>query len=236
MKINRNVLKRLGLLSMLADHIGLVFFPPGEPVYIMLRTVGRLAAPAMCFLLAEGYVHTSSAEKYMKRMLLFALLSQLPFRLICEKYSLQEGFTGNMLFTLFLSLAILEICSRSAPSGSRDFLVFLLLGASAFCDWGVTAPLWVLCFFVFRREPVRRMQAFAAVCAGSLILDGVSAISRGLPPSRWVWQAGIFLFLPLMRLYTDEEVHSSKASRLFFYLFYPAHMLALYGLSVFFTS
>ena len=73
--------------------------------------------------------------------------------------------------------------------------------------------------------------SYAAVCTLTIALDALSAGSQGLPVSRWGWQAGMFLFLPFLQLYTRDEVRTGKGSRWFFYLYYPAHMLVLYVVS-----
>ena len=199
MKINRNFLKWAGLLSMTVDHIGMVFFVPGTAPYVLFRAVGRLAAPAMCFLLAEGFLYTSSVKNYLRRLMLCAVLSQVPFCLVQGKTLREAGF--NMLFTLSLSLAVLEVYAQAEPGMSgirgralsankRDLLIFLLLALSAFCDWGVTAPLWTLGFYAFRGQKKRQALSYAAVCTLTIALDALSAGSQGLPVSRWGWQAG----------------------------------------------
>ena len=45
----------------------------------MMHFVGRLTGPTMCFFIAEGYRKTRSFPRYLLRLGVFALISQLPF-------------------------------------------------------------------------------------------------------------------------------------------------------------
>ena len=64
-------LKLLAMLAMTADHIGAVFFPEIS----LLRWIGRLAMPVLCFFIGEGLRHTRSPRRYLLRLTGFALLS-----------------------------------------------------------------------------------------------------------------------------------------------------------------
>ncbi|MBR1523666.1 MAG: TraX protein, partial [Lachnospiraceae bacterium] len=68
-------LKLIAVISMLIDHTGDVLFPGT----MWLRYIGRLAFPIYCFLLVEGFFHTKDLRRYMFRLLLFGLISEIPF-------------------------------------------------------------------------------------------------------------------------------------------------------------
>lgn len=88
-------IKIIATITMLIDHIGFVLFPEN----ILLRIIGRVSMPLFAFQIAVGFEKTKSREKYILRMLIFALVSQIPFSLMYDT----QGITAplNMRFYLF---------------------------------------------------------------------------------------------------------------------------------------
>ena len=63
------------MLSMLVDHVGLVFFPD-EPGW---RIVGRLAFPVYAYSLVQGYTRTRSLGRYALRLAWIGLAAEVPY-------------------------------------------------------------------------------------------------------------------------------------------------------------
>ena len=76
--LNVNQLKIIAIVAMTIDHIAAVFLPEG-PLKVVLRCIGRLAAPIMCYMIAEGYYHTSNRKRYLGRLILFAVISHFAY-------------------------------------------------------------------------------------------------------------------------------------------------------------
>ena len=91
-----NLIKLIAITSMLADHTGIVFFPNNP----MWRIAGRIAFPLFAYQLGVGYEHTSDKKKYTLRLLLFALISQLPY------YLVRGQWVPNIFFALLLGLGL----------------------------------------------------------------------------------------------------------------------------------
>ena len=75
--INTFTLKCIAIISMLIDHIGMVLFPE----QLIFRMIGRLAFPIFAYVLVEGFFYTKNINKYLLRLGVFAIVSEVPFDL-----------------------------------------------------------------------------------------------------------------------------------------------------------
>ena len=73
--LSGNALKIIAAIAMLADHVGLMFFPRVS----LFRIVGRLALPIFAYMIAEGCRYTHNRKKYLLRMASLAALCQLVY-------------------------------------------------------------------------------------------------------------------------------------------------------------
>ena len=60
--LNANTLKFIAVLAMVLDHAATVFLADTAPAALFFHAVGQIAAPIMCFFVAEGYAHTSNLK------------------------------------------------------------------------------------------------------------------------------------------------------------------------------
>ena len=88
-------LKYIAMATMLVDHMGYVLFP----WILWLRCVGRIAFPIFAFQIAEGCIRTHDRRRYALRLLLFAVLTEVPFDLAFNGQVLYLGYQ-NVLWTL----------------------------------------------------------------------------------------------------------------------------------------
>ena len=88
-------LKIIAIITMLIDHIAAIFIPQNTWIYIAGRVIGRLAFPIFVFLLVEGFYHTRSVPNYLKRLGIFALISEIFFDLAFYNSFFQSS-SGNI--------------------------------------------------------------------------------------------------------------------------------------------
>ena len=100
--LNRNHLKYIVIIFMLIDHI-CYFYPPDNPIVIFFNFISRLTAPTMALFIAEGYYYTRDVHKYMERLLIFAVISYIPYVLFYVGYFLPVMlFPGSTPPTFYL--------------------------------------------------------------------------------------------------------------------------------------
>lgn len=134
MKTNRqDLLKIIAMVTMLIDHIGVLFFPE-EAIY---RQMGRLAFPIYAYFLALGFVHTRSRIKYFSRLLLFALISQVPFVWL-NHGSVMDLWQVNqvpMLLYAGLVLVVLEQAKKNKSMLVKVVFITLSLMLAFVPEW-----------------------------------------------------------------------------------------------------
>jgi hypothetical protein len=207
-------LKTVALATMIIDHYGAIF-QSGENIY---RIIGRIAFPVYCFLLVEGYFHTRDVKKYGKRLLLFAIVSEIPFDLA---FYGKVGFTHqNIFFTLFIGLAAIYFLEKKERKYSfNKSLVIAATGILAmvlFVDYSIMGVIYILSFYFTRNFPKKRQILYMAV-----IMLFTNLMSSPL-------QQFSLLALPLIYFYNGEPGLKNKFLQIMFYAAYPLHLLLFY--------
>lgn len=196
-------LKLLAMLAMTADHIGAVFFPEIP----LLRWIGRLAMPVLCFFIGEGLRHTRSPRRYLLRLTGFALLSELPFDLAF--YGGIEWGHQNVYFTLALGLLALWAIQSRGMEGWLLALTAALAAELLGCDYGMYGVLLILLLDRFHSA---RSEQLAGAALLNLAFFGLQTQTLSL------------IALPLLWLYSGKR---GRDDRRLFYLYYPAHLCVL---------
>ena len=228
------VLHIIAMTLMLMDHLWATLLPARE----WLTCAGRVAFPIFAFMAVEGYFHTRSFKKYILRMLLFAVLSEIPFDLMYGGtwfYPVHQ----NVLWTFLLGLLgvwlmeqvrkkgktwmYLLVCVLVVPAG-------LVLGTLCMVDYyGVG----VLTVFVFYFLHGRKWWCFLGQLAALYwlnveVLGGLMYPVQLLGMEFELCQQGLALLalIPIW-LYRGRQGYHSKPFQYLCYAFYPVHMLLL---------
>ncbi|MCI6375836.1 MAG: conjugal transfer protein TraX [Clostridiales bacterium] len=212
-------LRAIALVCMMADHIGLSAFPGANA----FRCVGRVAFPLYCFLLVQGYRHTRDVRAYARRLLLLALISEIPFdwlifgRITC----LSEQ---NALFSLLLALTAL-----AADDALRDQAALRAMALGGLCVAAMLSRVsfgWLgvaLCLCFYELGGLRRIA-----CAAALLLVYTMSLAFSGVAQGWAFTSlWALLALPLIVLYNGRPGPRPRLLTALFYAAYPLHLIAL---------
>ena len=219
-KLNRDVIKYAAVFAMLLNHMAHVFLREGSWEYEICVAVGYFTAVTMCYFLVEGYQYTRSKKKYGQRLLLFAMISQVPYQAALGIRQL------NMLFTLLFCFLILVCLEYIQDSAERSVCVCLLAAAFTVLfaqAYGSRRKLlyaygvdYLLFSLVSAVEYAKKLSWALAVPRG--LLEGV-----GIPVSGVV----------IVFFYSGKRTGTGgRFSKWFFYVFYPMHLFALWVINI----
>ena len=220
-------IKGFAIAAMLLDHIARLFVPSQSAIGFLMHLLGRTTAPIMCFFLVEGYQYTHSRKNYALRLLIFALISQVPYVM-----ALQFGML-NMLFTLFFCFLILHVRHRISNGFVRNLLVVLLVLVTLFCDWSLLAAIYTILFDRAAGNRKKQAAAFGFAAVLFALFNWLSyvmqmapfpALGHALASCLGIVISGIVILC----FYNGKKgKRSGRFSKWFFYVFYPAHLLVL---------
>lgn len=245
--MNRDEIKYIAMFTMLLNHIANIFLEPGTLLFEIFVDVGYFTAITMCYFLVEGYGYTRSKEKYGKRLLLFAAISEIPFCLAFTEEGTISFVNMNMMFTLFLCFLILVVREKVQADWRRNACIIVLVVLSIYSDWALLAPLFTLWFATCgltdaqgkiaedftaqRRKKLWKVFGNAMLLFGLVNLaENIETMSPGMSILRSLGAvAGIFLSaVCIIYLYNGQQGKKHRTfSKWFFYIFYPVHLLIL---------
>ena len=225
-------LRSLALVTMLVDHLGYALGPVllGDTAYLGMRLVGRLAMPIFCFLIAEGFFHTKSVGRYAGRLLLFGLVSEIPYDLFCTNGGSYFDFTQqNVYFTLLLGLTAIWLFDFFAGRNLKPLSLLAVFACAAaaqlaLTDYGMFGVALVFVCYCFRDNRNVRCVAIVVTC----LLMGASRFLDPLNGSTWpiVIACAAVAAIPIY-LYNGQPGRRGKGAQLAFYAFYPLHLLLI---------
>ena len=206
---------------MLADHAGLALFPSVG----VFRCVGRVAFPIYCFLLTQGFLHTRDVRAYGRRLLLLAILSEIPFDLLIFG-RVASGVEQNPLFALLLGL--LSLCATDALRGRPVQAVIAILtlcmtAMAARVSFGWLSIALCLCAYYAGESRLR----LALSMAGALLLYTLSLALSGVTRSWVLTSLCALLSLPPILLFNGRRGARHPVFTFLFYAAYPLHLIAL---------
>lgn len=215
-------LKAIAIISMLIDHVNKALIYPYltsangflATISNIFDIVGRIAFPLFCFFLVEGFFKTRNRKKYLLNLLLFGVISEVPFDMFTTASFFNTNWQ-NVMFTLALVLVtiwiidILKAKMQSKPKVLWYIVSLLIVGVMCIfammlsLDYEHHAILIGYFFYLFHDMPIFSIPFGYA----SMFKEPWALLGFGLTLT-----------------YNGERGRQNKMLN---YLFYPVHLLIL---------
>ena len=215
-------LKIIAIIFMLCDHFGDAILKP----FSFFNVLGRIAFPIFAFQLTEGYIHTKNLKKYFKRLIIIAIISQIPFMLFSSTFT--SRFSLNIFFTLFIGLFAIYIYDKS-HNKFLGILVTIFLCALAQLiktDYGAWGVCIIMIFYIFKDKKIWMCLLYLLSCLLKYLPYLLAYNFHYIYMLLLLGTASSIFFIIL---YNGKQ---GKKVKYLLYAFYPLHMLALYFINV----
>ena len=240
---------------MLCDHTAKVVLATGAlypwlsaesnaTLYLIFTIIGRFAFPVFAWFVAEGCRKTSAPRRYLLRLFLFAILSEVPFQFCfygAAYDGVQLGF-HNVLFTFLLAALGIFSCEylrRGHELGIISIvslLLVLFLGRYLRTDYNLWGVLLVTMLYYLPSNRYRVVAVLLWSAAFYLIHHGiVGSTVLWIQPGNQLqlyYFFGAALSAVFLGCYNGKQ---GRPTKWLFYVFYPAHLAGLYLLSLLFA-
>ncbi len=230
--LNSNILRLLAIAFMICDHTRVAIFDGN----MWMNYIGRLAFPIFAFQISEGFIHTSNSRKYLLRLLIFAVISEIPFNVFCSSELFFPQYQ-NVLFTFVLSIVALKLLdfAKKEPTLPKvagagiGVIAIVILAEALKVDYGGAGIVIVVAFYLFRNFPFAFLLQFAAMFLvfiffypGRTIFFKMQDFIFRIP----VQAFSLFSLIPIW-LYNGKKGRGGRILQYASYGFYPVHIALL---------
>lgn len=213
--MNSNKLKIIAAISMVIDHIGIIFYPDIE----LFRILGRLSFPIFAFMISEGCFYTKNRLRYFLNIFILGFISQLVY------YLYDKSLDMSILITFSLSIIMIYALDyfkkkKNILSGLLFILSIIfvyVLNIYFYIDYGFVGSLAPLFASLFKSKYISILSFFIPIFILFFTMENYQIYS-------------IFSII-LLLLYNGKR--GKYNLKYFFYIFYPLHLIILECIRIF---
>ena len=205
------MIKILACITMLIDHIGLLFFPK----QILFRIIGRISMPLFAYCIARGIKNTKNVKNYIFRILLIAIVSQIPYMLMIDYFEL------NVCFVWVLTVIFILLCNNLKNKKIYFVYILFIVALLVFVpmDYGLYGFLQVIIsyFFFLDNDIIKMYISWGTLHILYLLYSPSSTIMK------------LFTFPSIIVIFICNKLNLEKVKikSKFILWFYPIHIIVL---------
>lgn len=221
---------------MIVDHVGLMFFPS----LLVLRAIGRLSFPIFAYFVAEGCKYTRNRARYFLTMASFAAVSQTVYYFFAHslKMCVFVTFTVSIAFVYAL-YGVKDAIFVKEPTRVKLLLsvlgalllfsgvIFAVIFFKIDLDYGLSGALLPVVISL-AHKPSNAPEYWDKIDTPPVVFVlfavGCATLCIGMPPIQ------LFSLLSLVPIALYSGKRGKAKLKYFFYLFYPLHLVILWGI------
>lgn len=223
---NQDLLKIIALTTMTCDHVGKILF---EPICVLLTQIGRLSFPIFAYILILHLYNKQNYRQYIDRLFVFGLITQIvlwPF----------TGFANNILWSFLLVVVCIhllqEISFRIRPKGIRITLYVLMviccLIVSVPLDYSFLGFAFMLSLYGLFKYKTALFVILTLIF--SMLMNGDTGTDVTISLLTTMLLLLSTTGMPIQTYFPQMSQKRLIHDKWFFYIYYPAHLVVLYGL------
>lgn len=224
-------LKFIACGAMLLSHLaqsGLMYQMGYVKLADLFMLIGRIPMPLFCFMSVQGISLSKNREKYLQRLFLFALISEIPFDLAFSD-NIFDVYSQNVFFSLFLGVFMVYLWEKIREFKLNKvfklgliiliFLAIYFLAEFFMTDYDSKAIIAIGLIYLAKNSKV---LTALAVLFGFAFEATVAGFELSIPYI-------VYLSIPLILLYNGKR---GTYNKWYFYAFYPVHLILIYLLKI----
>lgn len=223
----RDLLKLVAIVAMTMDHASTILLDQGSIAYSFCQFFGDFTIAIMTYFLVQGLKYTRSFRVYALRMGLWAMGAEIPYLMAFQG----EPAILNVMVTLLATLICLHVLDTH---GWRLWLLAYALCAPVllFADWQIFPPIYALVF----RLADRTDRPWIPIVLLPTVHIALMAVLSSLSFGEILLQSLAFALESALLWALDGQIsqrHRGLIPNIFFYAYYPAHLLVLWAVASF---
>ena len=223
----------MAMAVMLCDHLWGTIIQGND----WLTCIGRLTFPIYAFMIVEGYFHTKDLKKYVYRLLIFAIISEIPFNLAMGS-RIFFPIHQNVLWSFLIAIGLIHLNEKVKEKqvwirvlvGAATVSIAYIGGIVTFVDYYNAGILMILTFYFFRGKKWWNYlgQLLCMWYINCEMLGGFGYEINLFGDTYFLARQSIALLalIPIW-LYKGKQGYHSKLLQSIYYIFYPLHLLIL---------
>lgn len=217
---SRDLLKLVAIIAMTADHVSTYLMEHGTIAYEICQFFGNFTIVIMTYFIVQGLKYTHSVRRYAIRMLVWAVISQLPY------YLLRHDSGLNVLVTLFGSLITVNLLDKKGW-GYYILAFAVFLPISLFSDWAFLPLVFTMIFY----EADELDKKWIPIVLLPVVMFATRWSISSESIARYISEVVAFTIITaIIYLLRDTTEKKSKGMipGFVFYAYYPMHLLIVW--------